>query len=322
MKLSCGLHPSASVVENAKVAESLGYERVYCFDSPALYGDVFIALARVAEATDRIGLGTAVLIPSLRHVMATAASIASIEELAPGRLIVAIGTGFTGRRMFGQPALPWKQVEKYISDLKGLLRGFEVEVDGQITKMFHPPGLAPPRPIRTKILVAANGPKGLAVADRVGDGVMCAAALPEGAKDAVLINFGTVLDEGERLTDPRVQEAAGAAVAVVYHAAYEGGGAAVDNLPGGADWRAEIEAIPESVRHLYIHENHCVALSDRDRRHIDMNLAPGMSFTGTADQLRARIGGLAERGTAEFVYCPLGSDIPRELERMAAVFRD
>ena len=82
MDLSCGLFPDRNIVKNAQLAESLGYERVWTYDSPALYGDPWIALGRVAEATDRIGLGTAVLIPSLRHVLVTASAIASLEDLA------------------------------------------------------------------------------------------------------------------------------------------------------------------------------------------------------------------------------------------------
>ncbi len=56
--------------------------------------------------------------------------------------------------------------------------GFEVEVDGEITKMFHPPGYAPDRPISTPIFIAAGGPKGLKVAAEVGDGLLCAGVVP------------------------------------------------------------------------------------------------------------------------------------------------
>ena len=36
------------------VAESLGYERAWLYDSPALYPDVWVTLARVAERTERM----------------------------------------------------------------------------------------------------------------------------------------------------------------------------------------------------------------------------------------------------------------------------
>jgi 5,10-methylenetetrahydromethanopterin reductase len=84
----------------------------------------------------------------------------------------------------------------------------------------------------------ADGPKGLAVAAELGDGVF-SAALPQpdaaGVTDwRALLSFGTVLDDGEDLTSPRVIDAAGPSAVVLYHASYErGGAAAVDALPGG-----------------------------------------------------------------------------------------
>src|SRR5204863_426062 len=83
-----------------------------------------------------------------------------------------------------------------------------------------------------------------------------------------LLSFGTVLRDGETFSSPRVLDAIGPAIAVIYHGAYQAGGAeAVDQLPGGAAWRAEIERYPEAVRHLYVHEGHIYELTDRDRRH-------------------------------------------------------
>ena len=75
MKISCGLQPCLEVVEQAQLAEELGYDRAWLYDSPAIYGDIWVALARVAERTERIGLGTAVLVPSLRSVIATASAM-------------------------------------------------------------------------------------------------------------------------------------------------------------------------------------------------------------------------------------------------------
>jgi 5,10-methylenetetrahydromethanopterin reductase len=71
------------------------------FDSPALHGDLWIALARIAAATERIGSGSGVAVAGLRHPMVTAA--ASVAEIAPGRLTLAFGTGHTARRTLGRP---------------------------------------------------------------------------------------------------------------------------------------------------------------------------------------------------------------------------
>lgn len=315
MRLACGFPPSTRAPEYAARAEELGYERAWFYDSPALYGDVWVAIARALDRTERIGVGTAVLIPSLRHVVTTAAAIGTIEAQAPGRLVVALGTGFTGRMLLGQRALSWKTLEQYVCDLRALLRGEEVVVDGRPCKLIHPEGFIAERPIGTPLVLAANGPRGVGVAASVADGVMCAGVVPEGVHDARYLAFGTVLQPGESFASPRVLDAVGGAIAVVYHGTWEAVGAGVDALPGGAAWREEIERFPEASRHLHVHEGHCVHANEIDRRHMSSDLG-GTTFSGTPAQLRERVAGLAEQGVGELIYAPMGPDVPGELRSM------
>jgi 5,10-methylenetetrahydromethanopterin reductase len=316
MDLSCGLPPGPETVRLARLAEALGYRRVWLYDSAALYGDVWVALAELAAATRRVGLGPAVLVPGFRHVLTNASAIASLEQRAPGRLAVAIGTGFTGRYALGQPPLPWAAVEQYVAALRGLLRGDTVSVDGAAVRMLHPPGFAPPRPLETPILVAANGPKGLEVARKHGDGVMCIAGPRPGFRWCAVFGFGTVLDAGETPASPRAFEALAPALAVLYHGSYEAGAERVDALPGGRAWREEIEQLPAELRHLAVHEDHMVRATSRDRRHLSPALA-GATFTGTRAALRQRLAELERGGASEFVYAPHGPDPARELRAMA-----
>ena len=78
---------------------------MYLHDSPALYWDVWVTLARVADNTERVGENGALVIPHLRHVLTTASAITTIEDIAPGRHAVVVGTGFTARAMLGQRPL-------------------------------------------------------------------------------------------------------------------------------------------------------------------------------------------------------------------------
>jgi 5,10-methylenetetrahydromethanopterin reductase len=100
--LSCAFATSMATPDHVAMAESLGYERAWLYDSPALYPDVWVTLARAADRTSTIGLGPGVLIPSLRHPMTNAAAIATLSAIAPGRVAVAIGSGFTGRYILGK----------------------------------------------------------------------------------------------------------------------------------------------------------------------------------------------------------------------------
>ena len=266
MELSCAFAPRPDLPELAVLAEELGYARLWVYDSPALFGDCWMSLARCADVTVTIGLGPAVLVPSLRHPMVNASAIATLEQLAPGRAAAALGTGFTGRFVMGQQPMTWAATETYLRQLIGLLRGETVEIDGAPARMIHPDGYVADRPISTPILVGANGPKGLAVAQDVGaDGVVSIFGAQPGWEWSALFAYGTLLDDGEELDAERVLDAAGPGAAVVFHGMYEADPSLLDAFEGGPDWRDAVEAFPERERHLFTHEQHFVGMTDRDR---------------------------------------------------------
>ena len=161
LTLSCALATSPQSHEHARIAESLGYERAFFYDSPPLYPDVWVQLCRAAECTEHIGLGPGVLVPSNRHPMTNAAAIATLVDLAGAdRVTVAVGSGFTGRMAMGKRALPWALVAEYVRALQGLLRGEVVTWEDAQIQMLHSPGMAPERPIEVKWLIGAGGPRG------------------------------------------------------------------------------------------------------------------------------------------------------------------
>lgn len=325
MEISCAFATSSETPAHVELAETLGYQRAWLYDSPALYPDVWMVLARCAERTSRISLGPGVLVPSLRHPMVNAAAIAELAGQAPGRVVVAIGSGFTGRMALGQRAMPWRRVADYVRCLRALLAGETTEWDGAKVRMLQLPGFGAQRPIDVPILIGADGPKGLTVAAELGDGVFSAAVpQPDAAKVAdwrALLCFGTVLDDGEELTSARAVDAAGPGAVVLYHAMYERGGAdAVDAVPGGLRWREAIEALPKDERHLAIHAGHLVKANPNDAPHVAelVPFASSMAMTGSAAQIAEKIAGLAAVGVTEVVYQPAGSDIERELKAFAS----
>jgi 5,10-methylenetetrahydromethanopterin reductase len=314
MELSCAFAPTPRTPDHIVLAERLGYHRAWCYDSPALYPDVWVTLALGATRTERIGLGPGVLVPNLRHVMTNAAAIATLVDLAPGRIAVAVGSGFTGARCLGQKPMRWRDVTAYVQALRGLLRGEDVAWDGTIIRMMQPDGVAPKRPIEVPILIAAAGPKGVDAAKAVGDGVFFGGAPSPVASDfsqVALLSFGTVLDDGEAVDSERVVATAGHAAAVALHATYEWAPGSLDQLPGGPEWRAQIEKVPVETRHLAVHDLHLLGVTERDRPFITADRLSALAFTPA--QLRERLAALEAAGVTEIAYQPAGPDIEREL---------
>ena len=321
MDVSCAFATSLHTPDDIAEAERLGYARAWCYDSPPLYPDVWMQLALAAAKTARIGLGPAVLVPHLRHVQTNAAAIATLEALAPGRVNVALGSGFTGRLAMGKRPMPWREVSAYIAALRALLAGEEVAWDGTVLKMLHLEGFAPRRPIKVPILVAIGGPKGLAVAEEQGDGVILTGTIgniDSGKLGRVLqTTSGTVLEPGEDAGSERALAAAGHVAALAYHFAYENGFA--DRLPNGVEYVRTIDAIPAERRHLVVHERHLVTMNDIDRRFVTGEFMAERGIAASAAAWRARLADMEARGVTEVVYQPAGPDIARELRAFAEV---
>jgi 5,10-methylenetetrahydromethanopterin reductase len=319
MKISCASPTTLDSPEHIALAEALGYERAWLYDTPQQSPDVWMMLALAAQRTERIGLGPGVLVPSLRHPMVNAAATAALAELAPDRVAVAFGTGFSGRRAMGYRAIPWAYMDSYIRAYRGLLRGETVEWEGARMRMLHPPGHAAPRPVEVPILISALGPKGAGVARELADGLFATLMLPEFASefsDVAYLFWGTVLDDGEDPSSPRVQAAGGPGLALAYHGAYEFD-TPLSELPGGTEWQAVVERTPADERHLAVHVEHCVGLNEADQAAWDAGghaMLEQTTVSGSAEQVAARLSELAAGGVTELVFQPCGPDIRRELE--------
>jgi 5,10-methylenetetrahydromethanopterin reductase len=319
MRLSCAFATSAESHEHAGIAESLGYESAYFYDSPSLYPDVWVQLCRAAERTERIALGPAVLVPSNRHPMTNAAAIAQLAGLAgEERVIVAVGSGFTGRMAMGQRALRWSFVADYVRTLQALLRGEVASWENAPIQMLHSPGMVPERPINVRWLIGAGGPKGVAVAHELGDGVFTAGApAPPEFDWSVCLTWGTVLEEGESPGSERSLATAGPAGAVMLHGAYE-----FSLLPEEQmrEWLLAYEEVPEDHRHLAMHYGHLVHMNQHDTPHVNGDLLTQFGLALPVEGWQKRIAEFQEAGVTEIAFQPAGPDITRELESFAEVF--
>jgi len=322
MKLSCAFPPTAETPDQIVLAEELGFETAWVYDTPALQLDCWMTLALAGVRTERIRLGPGVLIPSLRHPMVTAAAIATLVGLVgEERVIIGAGTGFTGRRAMGQKPLSWKNFPAMVGQIQALLRGEDVEVEGELTRMLHWPGQAVDRPVDVPWILGVNGPRGLKAAAQAGCGVFTSRPRPDadysGIDEVILLGFGTILDDDEAVDSQRVIDTAGPGVAVAYHAFLEQSDPRIEGLPNAERFLELAEAIPAETRHLKLHSGHLTELNPIDRQVITGDAMSITPLTCHAAELPGRLEQLAEQGITDVAFQPMGN-IERELRTFAA----
>ena len=321
---SCGLPPGPDFADLAVLAEELGYARVWIFDSAPQWEDPFVHLALAASRTTRIGLATAVLIPSQRSVMAMASGIATIARLSGNRIRASFGTGNTARWTLGQAPMTLSALFDSVGSLRRVLAGETVVIDCKAVRMLHWPGMTVRRPVQVPLWLSVMGPRGNERAHEVADGII---GPPHPRLPSATMMTGTVLDEGENPRSTRVLQAVGPWGVIPWHMAYQyGGAAAVDALPGGTTWRASLEALaPEEERHLLTFEGHVTHLSERDLpllEHLDVEGRTSTVLTmkvGDPSAIKQALARLAEAGHQEVMYNPSGPDVARELEAFARI---
>jgi alkanesulfonate monooxygenase SsuD/methylene tetrahydromethanopterin reductase-like flavin-dependent oxidoreductase (luciferase family) len=160
----------AFLVRAARRAEEAGFDSVWAGDSLLARprGEPLTILAAVAGATTRVGLGTAVLLPLLRHPVSLAHGLATLDRLARGRLIVGIGPGAELPGTHAELATVGVPSDRRVSGMlnavercRRLWRGEDPGVDLQ------------PRPVREggpPIWLGGTGPRMLRLAGATFDG--------------------------------------------------------------------------------------------------------------------------------------------------------
>jgi 5,10-methylenetetrahydromethanopterin reductase len=163
-----GTQPMPTLVQQVQLAERLGFESVWVIDSQLICREIFVTLAACLASTTRIALATGVTQPRTRHVSATASAIATLDEMFPGRVLAGVGTGFSSLRTVGMAAAKATELEKFVLDLKALLRKDSVEFENRVRGGMTWLERACPVPV----VVAASGPNIARLAARIADGAI------------------------------------------------------------------------------------------------------------------------------------------------------
>jgi len=137
-----GAEPVQTLVANAALAEQVGFESAWIIDSQLLCREVYISLAACLVRTTALRVATGVTQPATRHLSVVASAAATLQEMAPGRVMLGLGTGFSSLKTIGKPAARIDVLEQFTGELRTLLNGqkvtFDRGVEGRISWLHQP----------------------------------------------------------------------------------------------------------------------------------------------------------------------------------------
>ena len=318
-------------------AEALGYTHAWLADSQMLWSDCYATLALAATQTSTIRLGTGVAVSGTRPPSVNAASIATINALAPGRTFFGVGAGNTARRVMGLPPQRIKDFDRYLQELVPLLSGAETlmaQGDDSIPIRHIMPdkgfvNFDDPIPL----YVSGFGPKSLALAGKYGQGAVLALVadpaamtsvwhmLQEGARQTgreigpqqdyytTALTTMVVLEEGEAVDSERVKSQCGAMAMAAVHYAYDqfrNFGHQPPNYLSGIweDYTKLLDETPAERRHQRIHAGHNCWVLPEEERFLTPETLSASCMIGTRDQLIERIHGMQSAGLDQIMLLP------------------
>lgn len=174
MKFDIGIlasQPLPVIVAQVRLAESLGFDTAWITDTHLVCRELWVTLAACAQQTSRIRLGPGITVPHTRHISVTASAVATLHELAPGRVVLGIGTGGSAAETMGLSVAKVARVatlESMAQALKRLLAGESIRLDnGADARLAWLPG-----PVDVPLYLAGSGPRMLDAAGRLGDGAI------------------------------------------------------------------------------------------------------------------------------------------------------
>jgi len=165
--------PYTRFLELLELAEEQGFEYGWTYDSHYLWQESIPLLALAADRTSKLKLGHFVTNPGTREPTVLASAYATLHDISEGRMVMGIGRGDSARRTIGLQPVKMAEFERDCRMIRDLMNGRAVQWNGKELQLAWA-RTEPQIPMH----VAGYGPKALAVAGRVGDGVIIQLADP------------------------------------------------------------------------------------------------------------------------------------------------
>ncbi|MFE2975996.1 LLM class flavin-dependent oxidoreductase [Streptomyces sp. NPDC059258] len=303
--------PADRILPYARRAEESGFGAVWVVEDLGFRGGIAQAAA-VLASTDRVRVGIGLLPAGARNVAFAALEIASLAQLFPGRVDVAVGHGMPHwMRSVGQwPRSPLTFLHEYVDALRALLRGELTQRRGQYVHLdgvqLDPSALPDVVP---DILAGVRGPKSLALSGEVADGTVLAEPVaPEYARAAL-----------GHISAARPHRLVAYNIASVDADPLAALAAARPGLEwiGEPDWHAHIAPLPFADELAALRAG-CASREEFARRMPDEWVAR-LAVAGAPAQARDRLDGLRAAGVTDTVLAPVGPDPLKALDSLASV---
>jgi probable F420-dependent oxidoreductase len=167
--------PYQRLIELVQLAEGHGFDYGWTYDSHVLWQESTPTLALAASATERIKLGHMVTNPGTREPTVVASAYATLHDISNGRMVMGIGRGDSARRYINQKPVRIAEFERSLAMIKPFMNGEKVRWnDAELELAWVREDLPP-----IEMYVAGYGPRALAIAGRLGDGVIIQLADPD-----------------------------------------------------------------------------------------------------------------------------------------------
>lgn len=300
--------PAASVLDFARRAEEIGLDELWVVEDLGFRGGIAQAAA-VLASTQRIRVGIGILPTAARNVAFAAMELNTLAELFPGRVHAGVGHGVSVWmvQVGAKVPSPLGAFDEHVSALRALLRGEEVNVDGAYVRLSGvvletPAAIVPP------VLAGVRGPRSLALAGRVADGIVLAEpATPEYIRRAL-----------EQVGDPDARVA-------VYNVASidDDRACALDTARPALEWIGEPDWAPHITPLDFAEDFAALRARSASRAEFAAALPDAwveqLAVAGTPDEARARIGAMHDAGADTVVLILAGADPFAGLESLAGL---
>lgn len=300
-------------------AEKIGFDNLWITDH-FNNRNVYVSLAIVSAYTERIKFGPGVTNPYLVHPVVTAQAVATLNEIAPGRVICGLGAGdkTTLQMVDTEQRKPLTTIRESVRIIREITSGKELEMQGSIFRISGTRlNFKVNRPV--PIFVGAQGPKMLALAAEIGDGVLINASHPSDVKNAVVFIREGVSAAGKTFNDLDVSAYTSFSIASSYDKAFKAVVPVVAYIVAGSpemilERHGISVELASKIRDAIVHNRWKEAFSL-----VDNNMVEAFSICGTPEICVEKINKLVKAGVNQVVAgSPIGRNMRKSINMIAA----